>query len=269
MDLKDFLAVARQRAAIAAGGEDDAIVETPFEVVDDRLDVIAAKAAQHNLVHVGPTVAVGVLEIVQVRRRQHKQSAAIATDRRRPRQLVGEDHAAIGLAVAVGIFQQPDDARVFLPAARWIELGRLPGKGVIAHLGHIQAAVLVEAGVDRAGDLRLRGEQLEAKSMLELKSPAGLVRRHGRNPRQLVGQGLRGHFSSRAGDGASRGGDDARGADAEKCPMRSVRAGGVRTSLKRSTFRGGRSNWRGCGCGCRVVDTNARSQSQGGPCSNA
>jgi hypothetical protein len=137
---------------------------------------------------VGAAVAVGVLEVVQVGRREHEQAAAITANGRRPAQLVGEDHAAIGLAVAVGVFEQPDDSRVPLAAARRIELGRFPRKRVVAHFGDIHPAVFVEAGVDRTGNLRLRGEQLEAKSVLQLESSPGLVRGNRRNSGQFGGK---------------------------------------------------------------------------------
>ena len=197
---KTRLAVADQVAPVAPAGKDDPVVEAPFQAVGDRLDVVAAKPAQNDLADIGDAVAVGVLQIPEMGRREDEDAPLVAADGRGPRQLVRKDDAAIGLAVAVGVLQQPHDAGVLLAAPARIELGRFPGEGIVPHFGHVHPPVLVEARVDGAGHERLGGDELEMKTVLKLKSRQRLCGLDGRNPGQLVGQRLRGRLIGRAGD---------------------------------------------------------------------
>ena len=129
MNGENRLAVADKVAPVASAGKHDPVVEAPFKAVGDGLDVVAAEPAQDDFSDIGDAVSVGVLEVPEIGRREDEDAPFVAADGSGPRQLVREDGAAIGLAVTVGVFEQPDDAGVLLPPPRGLSFVGSQEKG--------------------------------------------------------------------------------------------------------------------------------------------
>ena len=107
------------------------------------------------LAHIGPEIAVGVLQVPDVGRRGDEHASFPGCDARRPEQAVGEDVALIEAAVAVGVAQQPHSSQRRLAGPGLV--------GIIAHLGDVEVAVGVEGRGDRALHQRLGRDQLHAE----------------------------------------------------------------------------------------------------------
>ncbi len=94
------------------------------------------KPGEYDLAHVRLSVAVGVLEKIDIRRGDDVDAAVRADDAGGPRQIVGEDGARLVVAVAVLVLEHRDAAEV----RRHIAHLR-----VVDHLDDEHAAALVEA----------------------------------------------------------------------------------------------------------------------------
>ena len=153
----------------AAGGAVDAIVQSPAEAVHQRLHVqlgrLVAEAGEHHPPLVGSGVAVGVLQVKDVRCHADEHPAVEAGDRRWPGQVTSIDGRAIETPIAVGVLEQPHLAKPILPVLR-----------VADHLDDEQPAVLVERHRHGIGHQRLGGGQLDAKPGLEREGAQRLGR---------------------------------------------------------------------------------------------
>ena len=143
----------RHTGAAAAGRAVNTVVHAPFERVEQALHVAASEARKDVLLLVGFAIAVGVLEIEDVRRSADKHTAVVAGDRGGPRQPVGVDRALVELAVFVGVHQQPNLAEILVVVFR-----------IAAHFDDKQSPVLVEGHRDRIGDQRFGGDLFDAKA---------------------------------------------------------------------------------------------------------
>ena len=104
----------RPAAALAAApavGEVNRVVEAPGRAVDAELLVPLGEPGQHDLADVGPTVAVGVLEVNQVRGGRDEHAAVPGEHAARPVQAVGEHRGVLVAAVAVAVLEPLDPAR--------------------------------------------------------------------------------------------------------------------------------------------------------------
>ena len=88
--------------------------------------------------------------------------------------MIGEDGALIGLAVAIGVFEN-DDAR-----ARRLARGRIVW--IVQHLAHVDFAVFIERHLDGIEDQRLGGKKLD----MEIVVDANPVQRFLGRQRRLV-----------------------------------------------------------------------------------
>ena len=147
----------------AAGRAVDAIVESPAKAVHERLHVEpvdrVADAGKDNPPLVGLSVAVGVLQIKNVRRHADEHAAVVAGDRRWPGEVAGINRRAVKVAVAVGVLEQAHLAKLVIAMLR-----------VADHLDDKQPAVLIERHRHRIGDQRLGSSQFQPKTGLERKS---------------------------------------------------------------------------------------------------
>ncbi len=130
-------------AAGIVGRHVEPVIEAPAERVHDRLaGEILAKAREGDSPHVSLAVAVGVLEIKQVRCRRREDAAVPADDGRGDRHVAREERALVVDQVAVGVFEQSDAAD-----AERLRAGVLV---VLGKFGDVEPAVLIEIHGDRA-----------------------------------------------------------------------------------------------------------------------
>ena len=92
------------------------------------------RTACFNIRH---AVAVGILEIPDVRRISHQDALLPAHHAGRQRQMIGEDRDLVGNPVAVGVPQQLDAPELAIDVER-----------IAAVLDHVKIAVLVELHCD-------------------------------------------------------------------------------------------------------------------------
>jgi hypothetical protein len=151
-------------AAVGRGAAVDAIVEAPAQAVQHRLHVelvggvgrvVDGKPGEDDLPHIGLAVAVGVFEKDHVGRGGDVDPAVGPEDAGRPRQIVGKHRALVETPVFIRVFQHADAAPMGLLVTHL---------GVIHHLDHKQASVLVEADLDGIADERFGGDELEAET---------------------------------------------------------------------------------------------------------
>ena len=133
-------------AAVAVGAVDPA-VEAELEAVDPVLLVPLAEAREEDLAVVGLAVAVAVLGVEDVGRAGDEHAVAPGHDAGRERQAVEEVGRLVVPAVAVGVFEDPDDAPR-LPLA-------VDAERVVAHLDDPELAVGAPVEGDRVLDQRL------------------------------------------------------------------------------------------------------------------
>src|ERR1041385_5429362 len=120
--------------AVAAVAAVNAIVQAPAQAVHVAVGHAEGEPLEHHLAHVGLAIAVGVLQENNFRRRSYEEAAVPRADRGRKTQSFGEEDAAIGLAVAIGVFQKADGSAGFALRPEAI--------GIIAHLHDVTAACL-------------------------------------------------------------------------------------------------------------------------------
>ena len=149
----------------------DLVVEPQGQVVQHRLLVLGAEAGEDLAADVGPVVAVGVLQVPDVRRRGDEDAALPGRDAGGPEQPVGEDVRSR----RTGRRRRCRAAGGPRPAASLPGLGLY---GIVAHLGDVEVAVLVEGRGDRAVDQRLGRDQLHAEPVDGLERLQRLGRRH-------------------------------------------------------------------------------------------
>ena len=141
-----------------------------------------AEPGEDDAAHVGLAVAVGVLEVEQVRRRARVDAAVPAGDRGRHRHVGGEQRALLVDAVAVDVLEHPDAAPFATPRVLLRDRGVLV---VLGELGDIEPPVLVEVDGDRAAQQRLGGDQLDAEPGPRHDGPLRFGRALHREPGQL------------------------------------------------------------------------------------
>ena len=159
------------------------MVEAEDETVHHPLLILGAEPRVHFFADVRDAVAVGVLEVPDVRGRGDEHAALPRLDAAGPEQAVRENRARIETPVAIGVAQQPDRATRLAvrlgPLVLPRDLHRLIAVvGIIAHLGDVEIAALVEGRDDRIAYQRLGGDQFHVKP--------------GRRFEQLEGRGRRG-----------------------------------------------------------------------------
>ena len=135
-------------------------VGPPVEAVDRFVTVPDAPAGQQDLrvVHVGHVVAVAVGEVEEVGRRADEDAVEADRQRRRERDAFGEDLLAIGLTVAVRVFEDQDAA---VARARETAAAGL----VVAVLGDPHAAAVVPGEGHGLRDHGLRGPGVDLEAV--------------------------------------------------------------------------------------------------------
>ena len=128
--------------AVASVGAVDPVVQAVAKRVHVVLGIALGKAAQQHVTSVRATVAVGVFEVDEVRRRRHQETLTPRQDRVRHAQVGREQAPPVPPPVAVTV-RERDDARrpLHLRIARQLE--------------HERPAPLVEGEIDRVDDDRL------------------------------------------------------------------------------------------------------------------
>ena len=144
------------RAAAVAVGAVDPAVQAELEAVEPVLLVALDEAGEEHLAMVGLAVAVAVLGIEDVRgaRDQHAFRQGI-TPVGKP-EAVEERRLLVVAAVAVRVFEEPDDA-AGLPLA-------VDAQRIVAHLDDPELAVGPPVEGDRVLDQRLGGDQLDREA---------------------------------------------------------------------------------------------------------
>ena len=193
-------------AAVSRRGPPDAVVGTPSQTIEKGLHVepfhLAAESGEDGAFFVADSVAVGVLEVIEVRRSTDENPALVADDRAGPLQLVFEDDALVELAVAVHVGEQAHLADLIVAAFR-----------VADHFDDISAALFIEGhrdGIDHGRFVGGEGE-VEARRDLEGRESIGRFRRGSAGEflrRDLrFGRGLSVEGGSDRRDGHSGGGN--------------------------------------------------------------
>ncbi len=150
-------------------GRIDPVVHAQSQVRDPRLVIHSRKTGINHLARIGLAVAVVVLHVKNVRRAGDQQSAFPRHQPAYRQNLIGENRVLFELAVAVGVFQHP------YARARRLALGRVVG--IVAHLSHVNAAVLIEGHLHRIGDVGLGREHFHMEVFAKLHRLDGLGRR--------------------------------------------------------------------------------------------
>jgi len=123
-------------------------------MTDTELRILGGKAFVEDLAQIGPTVAIGVFQIENMRRRRHHHAAFPRHQTVGEQQTVCEDAAVFIAAVAVVVLQ---DADASLRRLAWLR-----PVGIIAHLHYPELAVFIEGHRHRTFHFRLCRRQLEA-----------------------------------------------------------------------------------------------------------
>src|SRR5262249_23248366 len=140
------------RAAIGRGDAVDAIVDTPLQPVDEGLHVVDDEPGVNLATNVGLAVAVGVLEVPDVRGGGDVDAAVPAGDAGRPRQSLGKNVAGLVKAVAVAVFEQPHAPQRGVAGFERV--------GVVAHFDDVKPTVFVVSRGHGTCNLWLVREQL-------------------------------------------------------------------------------------------------------------
>ena len=163
----------------------DPAVETPAKVVDDGVRVERTKARVQPGSLVGNLVAVGVLEIPDIRRRRRDDAGLVEDKTGHELELVGEHVLPIHQAIAIRVRQNRDGVlgiacltgrpeRPRIPP--WRHVQHAPAVRILRGLRDPQPALLVPVDVHRLGDERLGGHerQIELRMNFDLcRSLAG------------------------------------------------------------------------------------------------
>ena len=146
------------------------IIEPPGQIAKHAFGIerpgAISPASQDHPLFIRHAVIVGVLVKIQIRNRSHKNSAAVAMDRRRPAQAVCKNSSSIETTISVRILQAFDSSRMLLIAFR-----------KVTHLDDKKPPILVEGQRYRLGNQRLGGgDELELKPLPQLKGVQGILR---------------------------------------------------------------------------------------------
>ncbi len=142
-------------------------VVAPTKRVQNVVRVLGAEARQHDAADVGLAVAVGVLEVQQFGAVGHVDAAVARLDAGGNQQTVGKDGGLLGAAVAVGVVEHQNLIVRFL--------ARLDLRINLA-AGDPQPALSVEIDVDRLGQQRIGGVQVDLEAVGDLKRLAFQLR---------------------------------------------------------------------------------------------
>ncbi len=137
-------------------GEVDPVVEPEERSIHRVLRVRAGEAREDDATHVGAAVAVGVLEVKEIRRRGDEHAPFPSHHAGRQHQALRKDTTPIEPAIAIRVFEQAD-------AARRPRVERIPG-----HLHDKEAAGLVDVHRHRARDVRLARDRRDRVPGFEL-----------------------------------------------------------------------------------------------------
>ena len=174
------------RATVRRSRDDDPIIEAPLGIVDYRLDVVLPKAGKNFFANVGPVVAIGVLEIPNIRRGRHENAALPATNPRGPRKAFRQKIALIENAVAIRIHQFAHAAGRCVGSVVFPSLMRgFVGVRIVDHFNDVSGTVLVVTPRHGARDQRFGGEQIHREARFRAQGGAHLRRGDRRKARQL------------------------------------------------------------------------------------
>ena len=176
----------------------------PAQGVQDVVRVFRAEGGEHDAALVGAAIAVGIFEVKQLSTMTDVAAAVPRLNASRDEQAIGKDARFLGVAVAVGVFQNDD-----------FVVGNLAGfdLGIDFAAGDPQAALAVEVHLDRLGEKRVLRKQIdfEAGAEVELGRRQRSVRERsgwsGGPGRGLVARGIGGQQFERALHGFAEQGD--------------------------------------------------------------
>src|ERR1043166_533780 len=168
-------------APVAAGRAVDAVVQAPDEGVQhplhiDTFDTLRETGKDH-FANVRLAVAVGILQVKDVRRRADEDAAIVAENRGGPGQVVRKNGAFVEDTISIGVLQQPDAAQMrnFLAALR-----------VINHLHHEHPASFVERESHGTDHVRFASRDLDMEPILALEGLGRVLGLNSRETRQVV-----------------------------------------------------------------------------------
>ena len=139
--------------ATVADAAVDPVVEAVMEIARLRMRVADAPAVDDRFALVGLVVAIGVLEVDELRRRGHDDAFAGEDDAGGQIELVGEHGELVRLAIAIGVFADFDAVlalAVLLDAVR-----------IIPRFHDPAPPALIPRESDRLGNIRLAGEEFQ------------------------------------------------------------------------------------------------------------
>ncbi len=147
----------------------DPVIEPEGEAVHSGLVVVRLEAGEELADHVGPTVAVGVLGVEDVRRGADQRALAPRQHAGGKRQAVEKERGTVERAVGPRAGEKLY-AAAGLPVA-------IRTHWVVGHLDHPQFAVSAKVDRDRAGDERFGGDEFDREAGLGAEGGEGFWRR--------------------------------------------------------------------------------------------
>ncbi|CAB4583851.1 unannotated protein [freshwater metagenome] len=162
-------------------------IETPAQVVDDCMRIPGAEIRVELLTLVSHAIAIGVLEIPDVRRGAGDDAFLIKYEAGDEFELVGKDMLFVHHAVAIGVFE-PGNAVdgiavvFFRPGAAVLPLLHIQLAAAVRILGRLadpQAALFIPVDVHDLVDERLGGDEREIELGMHFDFLRGLVRMRG------------------------------------------------------------------------------------------
>ena len=146
------------------------MIESPDEIIRDRLNVHFAKAGEDLRASISLTIAVFIFQIPHVRSRCDKDAPAIDSDAGGPGKLTSKDLAFLEDAVVVCVFEKSyfTQGQVTGSFHIWL-VGGFVGVRVVVHFHNIEPSIFVESSGYGIGHQRFRSDQLHRKPVLQRK----------------------------------------------------------------------------------------------------
>ena len=161
------------------------MIESPDQIVGDRLNVKFAKAGEDLRSSIGLTVAVFVFQIPHVRSGCDKDATSINSDAGGPRKVTSKDLAFVEDAVVVCVFKKSHftDRQVTGSFHVWLVSGFV-GVRVVVHFDNIESSIFIECSRNGIGHQRFRSDQLHGEPVLQRKGRGSVLGLNGLTTRQ-------------------------------------------------------------------------------------
>ncbi|GIW88617.1 MAG: hypothetical protein KatS3mg108_2941 [Isosphaeraceae bacterium] len=150
-----------------AVGDGYPTIHSQRRVRDSELGIFGGESLKPDVPLIGPTIAVGVLQIEDLRGGRDDQAPAPGEQPVGEKQPLGKGDRMLKEPIPIAILEPLNSALRVLARTRTV--------GIVTHLDDIEPPGLVKRHRDRALDLRLTGHQLHRQARVERKGlPFGL-----------------------------------------------------------------------------------------------